>query len=135
MPRLPEAHVGFKIVALPAEHKSVVALPAWVTGQDGLQLVYPLAADFMDYDIFLFSDHRLLAGWQCKTTRGYPDNPAPIPGASWVMNGSAPARPKRRDDGWVVADEASMRAFLGSSLALAVPRLWETVTVNPLVRN
>jgi hypothetical protein len=96
--------------------------------RDALFLVYPLAAAFEDYDIVLVAGGRAVCGWQCKTLRGYPKRAAPIRGASFIMNGAAPKRARRRDDGWIVACESDVLAFLGSSLAQAVPRLWQTPT-------
>ncbi len=131
MPKLSEGEI--RVVHLDPAHKTVCALLEWVNDtkpSGAVLLVYPLAADFQDYDILVMSKRtnkwRVAGGWQCKTTRGYPERPAPVPGSSWMMNGAAPQTSKKRNDGWTMATAPLTLSFLGSSLATAVPNLWRT---------
>ena len=86
---LPNGPVAFAVV--PEDIVTTAALEQWARRlSDGkrsaLLLAYPSAATFEDYDIVLVVDGCAVAGWQCKTTRGYPTRDAPVHGASWIMN-------------------------------------------------
>jgi hypothetical protein len=122
-----------ELITSPGEVMTTVALENWAKRlsagkRDALLLVYPMAAAFEDYDIVLVAGGRAVSGWQCKTKQGYPNRPAPISGASWIMNGGGAENPAARVDGWKIAGRSAVTSFLGTSLALAVPALWETST-------